>query len=572
MFGTIRKHQTWLWAIIITITVISFVIFFSPYQRMSNAGRRGSANFGTINGRAIGEEEFSNAQRELALWYFFQTGGKWLRWPEDKEAKEMGFGQQQRTYFRLLLAQKEEELGIHVKDELVTQFAWIVIRPLERMGVTSPKVFVEQVLKPQGFTADDFERYVRHELGFQELIATFGMSGKLVTPDEAKGLYEREHQELATEAVFFDATNYLAGVTATNEAISQFYSNNMEYYRIPDEIQVRYVKFNVTNYLAQAQEELKTNINELIEANYQRLGTNFSPEAKTPEERKEKLREALFRDKAMAYAVTNAGSFAKQLFMMDPVRPENLDDLAKTNAIAVINGVTAQISEPFNREEAPKDMQVGSDFIKAAFALTPDEPFPSRPLAGRDGIYIIGFYKKIPTRIPPLDEIRDKVTEDYKYNEAITMARLAGRQFYQTLTNGIAQGKTFAAVCEEAKIKLMEIPPFSISTRELPMVEEHMSLNGVRGRGGLKELAFSTPVGKVSPFYTTREGGVILNVKSKLPIDPAKEKADLPDFIAAVRQSRQNEAFEMWFRNEIGRSLPWLLRQQQAPPGAAAKS
>src|SRR5262249_54995541 len=158
------------------------------------------------------------------------------------------------------------------------------------------------------------------------------------------------------------------------------------------------------------------------------------------------------------------------------------------------------------------------------------------------------------------------------YNEAITMARLVGRQFYETLTNGLAQGKTFTAVCEEAKIKLVEIPPFSISTRELPIVEEQMSLNGIRGRGGFKELAFSTPVGKVSRFYTTREGAVILKVKSKLPIDPAKEKTELPEFIAAVRQSRQNEAFEAWFRNEIGRTLPWLFRQQQAPPAAAAKS
>src|SRR5262249_11224337 len=195
MFGTIRKHQTWLWAIIITITVISFVIFFSPYQRMSNAGRRGPANFGTINGRAIGEEEFGNAQKELALWYFFQTG-KWLRWPEDKEAKDMGFDQQQRTYFRLLLTLKEEEMGIHVKDEMVAQFAWIVIRPFERMGVNSPKVLIEQVLKPQGFTPEDFERYVRHELGFQELIATSALPANWSLPRKAKDFFKPSPRNL----------------------------------------------------------------------------------------------------------------------------------------------------------------------------------------------------------------------------------------------------------------------------------------------------------------------------------------------------------------------------------------
>jgi hypothetical protein len=570
MFGTIRKHQTWLWAIIITITVISFVIFFSPYQRMSNAGGRGNVDYGWYNNQRITEDDFDHAQREISLGFFLRAG-RFLRWPNDEEAKKMGFDPMLETYKRIVLIQKQDQLGIQTSKELVKQYAWQIARSLERSGVTSPKMLVDQVLKPVGLTAEDFERFLRHDLAIQELVGTFGMPGKLMTPEEAKGLYEREHQELATEAVFFSASNYLATVSNTPEAITQFYQNNSNYYRIPDQVQVRYAKFAVSNYLGQAQDELQTNITELIDQNYQRLGTNAFPEAKTPEEAKAKIREELFRTKGMSYAVTNAVNFARQLFVMEPVSGDNLEALAKTNSIAQTNGAIVGITAPFDKEEGPKDLQVGNDFIKAAFALTQDEPFPSQAVAGKDGVYVIAFYKKIPARIPPLDEIRDKVTEDYKYNEAVRMARNAGIQFYQTLTLGMSQGKTFTAVCEEAKLKSITPPPFSISTREVPGIEDHISLNG---QNGLKEIAFSTPVGKVSRFYPTREGGVILEVKSALPIDQAKEKAELPDFMANVRQTRQNEAFFEWFRQQLQglRGTPLNAPPPAAPGTSTAKS
>jgi hypothetical protein len=48
----------------------------------------------------------------------------------------------------------------------------------------------------------------------------------------------------------------------------------------------------------------------------------------------------------------------------------------------------------------------------------------------------------------------------------------------------------------------------------------------------------------------------------------------LPNFITSVRQSRQTEAFNDWFKKEAEKGLrdTPLLRQQQAPPTRSAKS
>jgi len=542
MFGTIRKHQTWLWAVIITLTIISFVIYFGPQSKLNSKGGGGAANYGSINGERITPEEYANTEREVSLRYFFMSG----TFPS-AESKNSGFDPMRETYYRLLLIHKQKDFGIHLSSESIAQTARNMLRPLQKANINSPDVFVKQILEPRGFQVDDFERFVRHEMGIQELVSTIALSGKLVTPQEARGLYEREHEEVATEAAFFSATNYLATVTATPEVVSQFYNNHTNNYRISERIQVSYVEYVLTNFLTDANAEMAkmTNIDERLEAVYQQRGTNYYKEAKSPQEAKEKIREEMRKELMTMVAARQANAFANEVFDKDPTRPENLAALAKQK------NLTVKVSAPFDREEGPKDLHVNADFTKKAFGLTTSEPFAG-PIVGEDAVYVIAMDKRIPSEIPPLEQIRERVAGDFKYDQAKSLARQAGQGFYATVTNGLAQGKTFSNICAEAKVQMTELPPFSLSTRSLPEAEEHLSLNG---RGGLKELAFATTPGKPSNFQPTLEGGALLYVKAKLPIDLAKLNTELPGFVDSVRQTRQSEAFNEWFRRQAERGL-----------------
>jgi hypothetical protein len=82
----------------------------------------------------------------------------------------------------------------------------------------------------------------------------------------------------------------------------------------------------------------------------------------------------------------------------------------------------------------------------------------------------------------------------------------------------------------------------------------------------LKQTAFSTPVGKASSFQWTTEGGFILFVKSKLPLDENKMKAELPAFTQGVRQQWQTEAFNEWFGQQFVKSLHSPLLERKEPP------
>jgi parvulin-like peptidyl-prolyl isomerase len=557
MFGTIRKHQTWLWAVIITLTIISFVYFFSPYQKMTNGP--GSVNYGSINGERVNREDFIKARGEVYLSYFFSRGS----WPE--ENKTPGFEPVRETYFRLLLVQKQKEYGIHISDDVVAQVARDMLRPFQKTGTAAAEVFVQQILKPNGFQVSDYERFVRHQLGIQELAAAVGLGGRLVTQQEAKGLYVREHEELATQVVFFPATNQLAGLTITPEAVSMFFTNQLALYRIPEHIQVDYVKFDLTNHLAEATDLLAkmTNLDLQIEEAYRENPTNLLSQFKAAslEEAKVKIREARLKDFESQLARRKAAEFAYALEEKEQQGPDTLALVAKEK------NLTVQVSEPFDRFDPPKSLAVSAAFASAAFSLT-NGRFAG-PLVGDEAVYIIGLNRRIPSEVPPFEQVRARVENDYKMNLATALARQAGADFNQAATNQLAQGKTFDEICTGAKVTPVELPPFSLSTQSLPGYEEGGLLNQ------FKQAAFGTNPGKVSTFFPTDEGGFVLFVKAKVPMNEEKMQKELPAFVNYVRGSRQNEAFQAWFRKEVERAgLPNvpLLRQPQQPGASTAKS
>src|ERR1044071_7096929 len=128
MFGTIRKHHTWLWAVIITVTIISFVIYFGPQSRLnSGRGGGGAGNFGSINGEKITPEEYANTEREVQLRYFFMSG----QFPNE-QSKSSGFDPMRETYYRLLLIHKQSDGRTHLSSEAIAQTARNLLRPMQR--------------------------------------------------------------------------------------------------------------------------------------------------------------------------------------------------------------------------------------------------------------------------------------------------------------------------------------------------------------------------------------------------------------------------------------------------------
>ena len=558
MIGTIRKHSSWLWLIIAGLTIISFVWFMGSAPSRSAARSGGSAgDFGTIYGRRVTQQDYVRARNEFSLFYW-QHNGEWPGHTTSITANDID----RETYIRLLLTRKGANLGIQISDDAVAAAASEFLHSLGgRSGQSVPMdEFVLRVLQPQGLTAEDFADFIRSDMIIQQLVNALGLSGTLVTPQEAAMFYQRDHQEVSAQVVFFSASNYLAQVVATPANVGQYFTNYLAAYRLPDRVQVNYVAFELTNYLAQSRAEwAKTNLEDNVDAAFRQYGMSAFPGAKTEADAKAQIREGLIRRRALLDAKAVADDFATVLFAMDPAKAENL------NLVAKQKGLTVQTTEPFAADSGPMDFVAPAEFTKSAFQLNADVPVAG-PIAGTETYYVIALAKQLPSEIPPLDQIRERVTEDYKERVATIYAERAGTNFVAALPAQVAAGKSFSSAAAADGFRPEILPPFSLDTEEVPAVEGRVELNR------LKQAAFTTPPGHISQFIPTADGGFVLYVQSLLPLDEARKAADMPQFIAQLRRARQNEAFNEWLGTEANRELRNTPFYQRQTADSAAKT
>lgn len=535
MIGTIRKHSGWLWLVIITATIISFVFWGASSARVGTGG--GGANLGSVYGKKVTPEQYLSAKKDFYLSYWFSSG----RWPDDATMSPTEIEQQ--IYLSLMLTQKAQQMGVHVSDDTAAASAAQRLAALGRNGQSVPlEALLEQVLAPKGFTTADFEYYVRHDLMIHQLVQSMGLAGELITPAEASAAYQRENEELACQAVFFSASNYIASVKVTPAVVGQFYTNYQAQYRLPDRVQINYVVYSVSNYLAQSRAEwAKTNLNDNVTAYLQKVGETYKG-SKTADEAKAKIKEELITARAQADARKAANELATEVFAMDPVSPANLATVANKK------GLILHQTAPFAKNTGPEDIASAVNFTKAAFQLTADSPLAG-PITDEDAIYVIALAKTLPSEIPPFKQIEFQVSMDYQRRESVLLAQRDGMVFYQSLTNQMAAGHSFASVAVGAGHAAEVLPPFSISTQELPELGQRASL------GQIKQAAFTAAPGKPNAFVPTIDGGFILLVQSRLPVDQSTLAANLPQFTQNLRRSREGEAFNQWLQGEAAANL-----------------
>jgi hypothetical protein len=562
MFGTIRKHQTWLWVVIIAVMSISMVVFFS---NTGGIGRSGPAaakgEFGSMNGQPFDQPEFHDAWMEVRLAYVIRSG----RPPGNDEATSRRI--EDDAVSRLFLIHKLKAMDIHPSEKAIGAMMEEQIRdyPLAK--------FEQDFLVPNGLTIADYRRFLNHEVGIRQLFSAVSVSARLVGSQEAEELYRKEHQEVNVQLAGFWATNFLDKVVVTNNAVAAYYTNRMGFYRTPERTVISYIAFEPSNFLAEAEMEAKkiTNINDLVTKAYFERGTNEWKDAKGNILPETEAKKKILDDVNLRFALTAARRAAAELGTRlmnqqpDPNKAENLEKLAAENKLQV------RVTQPFDRvtgleefkeaEEAEPERD-GESFLEMlrqrALALTPERPILFNPVPGPKAVYLIALKEKVPSELPPFEKIQDKVTADYKHQMALDMARQAGRAFEAGVTNGLAAKKSFEEICAAANVKPVDLPAFSPSTRSLTNLDQRISFQQ------LSSLTAELPAGQATGFVPQPEGGYVAFVKARPPLDLAKMKAELPEFMATMRQYRQNEAFQNWFRRQAELARLTGLRRGQS--------
>jgi hypothetical protein len=160
-------------------------------------------------------------------------------------------------------------------------------------------------------------------------------------------------------------------------------------------------------------------------------------------------------------------------------------------------------------------------------------------------VYILGLVRRVPSEIPPLEVVRARVTEDYRRDEALKLARQAGVAFDGGLTNQLAQGKSFAQVCADAKVMPLVLPRFSAASQNLPTWDRRVNFEQAR------YAASNLKTNSASGFLATPDGGFILYLKSREMVTEAELKDALPNYLTELREQQKYEAFNEWFQHAV---------------------
>jgi hypothetical protein len=563
MFANIRRHQKWLWILISGAVIISFVWYFNPNSRYGGGGGggRGENSVGKINGRKISRGEYYDAEREAHLRYFMNYQS-WYGTDEFSRQNE-GFIEHE-TRNRLILKEKLKEYNVHVSDAEVAEWIRGLFGPDHPFTPADFDRFVKSQLEPHQIRETDFERFGRTELGIQHLISVAGLPGKLVTPQEAETQYRRENQQVQAQIVTFSASNFLAKVNLDTNALLTFYTNRQAQYRINEKVALSYVEFPASNYFAIADQKLTvvTNLAQRVEETYQQRGAQFYTDTNgavlPPEAAKQKIREDFRTSLALVEAQRAATDFAEELLNMPS--PKQISNLT---TLAAKKGIPVKDTQPFEKFESPRGMEVTERFSQTAFNLTPAEPFVEEPIRGSDAVYVAGLKERYPSEIPSFERVRDRVVEDFKADESRKMAFNEAVIFHAHLTNTVASGKPFEAAAAEFGGHPVKLKPFAQNARTIDGLDPRIDPSTVRS------IAFNLKEGETGNVTPTRDGALIVHVDKFIPVSDADVKAGLPAYMATLQRQGLVEAFQEWFGKQA-QTVNLTLVTDKSQEGAAS--
>ncbi len=538
MFTFIRKHQ-YLATIFIMLVVASFVIFFTDRSHTGFGGDQG--DYGSIQGKPITGRQYLDAKKEALLKHFFQ----FQDWPRAGSwSEQLGWDTEKQTLERLFMVSRLKELNIEVGDEAVARQIAQYFRDVKGMTVPEAyKAFVERNLKPQGLTDEDFRRHIKHELGIMQLGQAVSAGARLVTQATAEAAYKQENEQVDTKVAIFNSSNYLAQakLNIDPKELTQYYSNLVQNYNLPERAQVAYVAFDPINYLAEAGKEMlkRTELAQAIDQQYVKDGANaYLDEKGQPlpaEKAKDKIRDDIRRRFSQQVARQKAYEFASELLEIQPLAAKNLKTLADKKSLKLME------TEPFTFVDGPKGISGARDLSARAFRLTPQAPFAEEPVLVEGVFYVLGYVNRLPMQPQPYAAVKDKVEQDYIKNRSRTLALEAGKAFADAVKTGLTAGKKFEDVAKEKKVALIDVAPFSRAERKIEAIE-NLSLSTSQ----YSSAATAHKAGEASDLVPSGDGGFVLYVEKYVPADEEKMKKEIKDYLDNLRSRQANIAFSDW--------------------------
>jgi peptidyl-prolyl cis-trans isomerase D len=455
-----QHHFRTVFAVLLAVTIISFVFVIGATPGIGNAERRSvprpffdlNLNASADSQRLLGD---ANLSAFLNLGY---TG--------------IGNAQLERyalqRYAALVYADRLHIPGPASGAEL-TDFLKTLRAFSGQNGEFDPQLYArfrDSLKTNSGIRESDVTRIIADDFRVdrvQKLLAGPGY----VLPGDVKQQLARADTSWTLAVATVDYDSFKPAIAPTDAELTSYFDFNSARYVIPPRFSGSYVEFAAADYLSQVT-VTDAEVRALYDANPARFPNPAKAQIKDakPEPEvdfaavKAQVATTLRLDRARKLAQKAASEFSVQLF-------DSKATLESANALLAARKLAFKPLAPFARTEGPAELGGSPEIGAEAFKLGKDRLF-SDALPTLRGAAILVWQETIPDRKPLFAEVRAKVLADFTKDEKGKRFAALGQTLRATLEARLKAGDTFekaaeaAATAASVKIETKTLKPFTL--------------------------------------------------------------------------------------------------------------
>lgn len=443
----LQKHYKWLFSIMLVIIIISFVF------TVGNSPGIGRGRFSTdkqmyyginLNDPELVQELFQQANLSNIL-----NTGKNIS--NNQVAENLALS-------RPVVLDLARKLEIMKPNEYELA-EYIKTKPIFKGtdGKFDPKKY-EEFVKVIKHDAKMSERLVHmvlsQDMEMERVMKLLGGPG-YVFPFEAELIVERQKTLWSVEVASLDFKDFNSEIAVPADKLEEFYTANKFNFARPSRMEVSYVTFPVEKFLkkvtAPSDEELK---------DFYETHLSLFPEAKENmkafEEMKGKVVDPYKKDRAVRLAAEAANDFEYEIYQDHiALNSDKFKALLKKHNLSLLD------IPAFDAQTVPTSTPIPQQLLQQALSLNEDHYF-SDIGTNEKGAYIIFFKKEHPVSIPPLEEIKNELKEQYLAKENLKLLDSKAKILDKALNAAAKGGKSFKDVAKNEGLKVVSFNKFNI--------------------------------------------------------------------------------------------------------------
>lgn len=509
MLDIMRRHaRNWLMKLILGIIIVVFVFYFG-----SMGGRQRAERIAIIDGKPVVYADFQREYQNL-IDVYRQRFGQGLT---EEMVKGLNLKRQalDNLINQAVILKKAEEMNILVTENDV-KAAILSYPAFQRNGAFDQRIY-EQTLRASKMAPEEFESIQKKMLVTARLEQLI-QDGVKVSDQEALDLYRMQKEKINIDFIQVSSQAFAKGIRPTPADLEAFLKGNEGQFRVPEQVQIRYLAFMGQDYAATAKIS-DAEIKDYYEKNISqwKKGEKVLPLAE--------VRERILQELGKIGGMYTASDEAKKAH--DTIyQEENLE------AYSAKKGLTPRTTGLFRLNDPPPEFKPITDFVKIVSRLEKQEI--SRVLQGEKGYYIVQVASRKAPYLPALKEIEAEVEKQYRDVEA---KRLAKKEA-EDLVARLKKGGDLVGVAREKGLKVMETGLF----------QPGGAVPKLGSSAELIEALFQISEKKPYPDqpYWVDGNYVILKFKARGKADDAEFIAQKDAIVNYLLRTKRTETIKAW--------------------------